>query len=271
MLLTRKKPLVIFFALAYAIAWICWLPLVLSRTGLGLLPITVPIPYVIVGTYAPLIAALLTQQLFNHDLKAFRLSTSWKRLVAGLIIGPLLIAFTFVFLTSLLMTRGSFAAWHWQAFNSYPLQIAYRHSILMAGPIGEEPGWRGYALPKLQASLGPTLASLVLGCLWFGWHLPLFLIPAWTSASMLTFALIVIGLSFLMTFGFNISGSSVIVAVIMHATFNASPKVLGDFLNSAEVRENPSPELMISLAFIGAAILVGAFTRGRLAMSKGAT
>lgn len=228
-------------------------------------------PYAMTGTYAPLIAALLTQWLFHHDLKAFRLSTSWKRLVAGLIIGPLLIALTFVFLTSLLMTKGSFTAWHWQAFTFYPLQMVYRYSILMAGPVGEEPGWRGYALPKLQASLGPTLASLVLGCLWFAWHLPLFLIPIWTSGSLLTFALTVIGLSFLMTFGFNISGGSVIVAVIMHAMFNASPKVLGEFISSAEVREQPSPELMISLAFIVAAILIAAFTRGRLGIGKGAT
>jgi CAAX protease family protein len=152
MLFAGKKPLVVFFVLAYAIAWASWLPLVLSRAGLGLIPVNIPIEYCIIGTYSPLGAALLTQWLFERNLRAFRLATSWKRLLLGLVTGPLLIALAFVIPPSLLLTKTSFTAWDWKVFNSYPMLMA--SNLMMAGPVGEEPGWRGYALPKLQRPRG---------------------------------------------------------------------------------------------------------------------
>ncbi len=269
MSLAHQRPLLAFFILAYTITWICWSPLVLSRTGLGILPITVPMPYVIIGTYAPLIAALLTQWLAEKNLRAFHFYSSWQRLLLGLLLGPVLIALAFVILPSLVLTKGSLTTWNWASFGSYPLGIAY--NLLMAGPVGEEPGWRGYALPKLQRKFGPILGSIVLGVLWFGWHLPLFLIPSWTSSSMSGYALLVIGLSFLMTFGFNLSGGSVLVAIIMHSAFNSCSRVLGGFLEAAKTRERPSAETTLALSFLVVAILITVFTRGRLAASNKAT
>src|SRR5215207_7524402 len=49
--------------------------------------------------------------------------------------------------------------------------------LIFDGPLGEEPGWRGYALPRLQAGRSALVASLVLGVIWAFWHLPIFLPP----------------------------------------------------------------------------------------------
>ena len=59
------------------------------------------------------------------------------------------------------------------------LPVHFVYTLLLCGPLGEEPGWRGFALPRLQARHGPLAASFWLGLLWAGWHLPLwFIYPA---------------------------------------------------------------------------------------------
>jgi len=81
---------------------------------------------------------------------------------------------------------------------------------------------------------------------------------------MIVFALIFIGVSFLITFGFNLSGSSVIVAIVMHSAFNAGSTVLNGFLRSAGVRKSLSGEVAIAASFLLVAGLIAVFTRGRL-------
>lgn len=260
---TPNKELILFFVLAYSLAWIGWLPLILSQTGIGILPIAVPMEFIIFGSFGPTAAALITQWRSEHNVRIFRWGVSWQRLVLGVILGPLLIAATFVLLSSLLMTKGSFKAWDWHVFGTYPLAIL-RAILKGAGPLGEEPGWRGYALPRLENKFSPAIASLVLGVLWLVWHLPLFLIPTWSSSPIVAFGLIIIGLTFLLSFGFNFSGQSIIVAILMHGTFNASSRILGGFLSSAEVREKPSPEFIIGLSFVLSACLITILTKGRL-------
>jgi uncharacterized protein len=49
--------------------------------------------------------------------------------------------------------------------------------FLLGGPLGEEPGWRGFVLPRLQPRFGPLGGTLLLGFLWGCWHLPEFLTP----------------------------------------------------------------------------------------------
>jgi uncharacterized protein len=60
--LIREHPLAAFFVLAYALAWLAWLPLVLGRDGLALLDVSVPIEAILPGTFAPALAALLGEE-----------------------------------------------------------------------------------------------------------------------------------------------------------------------------------------------------------------
>lgn len=56
--------------------------------------------------------------------------------------------------------------------------------IIFAVVLGEETGWRGYALPQLQRRFSPLASSLILALVWFGWHLPQF----WVIATYRDFA-----------------------------------------------------------------------------------
>jgi uncharacterized protein len=255
------KALGTFFVLAYAIAWLAWLPLVLGVHGLHITSWNVPIPFVIPGTFGPTVAALTTQRLLYSDWRAAKIWTGWRGLVLGAIAGPALIVFALTVVTCGAMVKGGPAVLQWSAFARLPISIAYS---FRAGPLGEEAGWRGFALPRLQTRFGPVAASLILALFWTGWHLPLFLLDNWSSSTLVQFWLIVSMLSFFMTLGYNISDGNLWVVILMHATFNAVPRIMGPLLGSADVRSTPSMEIAIASGLGAVALMVIAVTRGKL-------
>jgi uncharacterized protein len=91
------------------------------------------------------------------------------------------------------------------------------------GPLGEEFGWRGYALPALQNLCGWRGASLVVAVLWGLWHLPLFFLAGTTQSQtpMLVFMPMIAALSILFAWLFNRTGHSVVPALVLHTAFNA--------------------------------------------------
>jgi uncharacterized protein len=85
--------------------------------------------------------------------------------------------------------------------------------------LGEEPGWRGFALPQLQTKYSALIASLILGSVWALWHLPLVgnefpwpIVPA--------FLLSLFGATFMLTCLFNHTNGSVLLPMLFHATVN---------------------------------------------------
>ena len=99
--------------------------------------------------------------------------------------------------------------------------------------------------------------------MWAAWHLPLFLV-GWSSASPLLFTFIVVGLSVVIALAFNASGGAVVVAILMHSAFKASPGLIPGFLGSVPTREHPSSELVLGVSFLLLAAAAVIFTRGRL-------
>jgi membrane protease YdiL (CAAX protease family) len=93
---------------------------------------------------------------------------------------------------------------------------------MLGGPLSEEPGWRGYALPALLEQWSPLASSLALGVIWALWHLPLFFLPGVGQfhESFLWFAANVIALSILITWVFAGTNGSVLLAILMHLLFN---------------------------------------------------
>ncbi|RCK74699.1 MAG: hypothetical protein ANABAC_1416 [Anaerolineae bacterium] len=101
------------------------------------------------------------------------------------------------------------------------------------GPLPEELGWRGYALPRLQSRWHPFLASLVLGLVWNLWHLPLFFIPGtyqaglgFASPRFWIYSLNLFTHSILLTALINASGGATLTAILFHYMTN----LCGEFL-----------------------------------------
>jgi membrane protease YdiL (CAAX protease family) len=99
--------------------------------------------------------------------------------------------------------------------------------MLIFVTLGEEVGWRGYALPALQARYSALLASLILGVVWALWHLPVFFNPD-TSYSNLPFFLFlpfIVLMTVLITWLFNSTGGSVLMAMFFHAVINTADEL----------------------------------------------
>ena len=96
-------------------------------------------------------------------------------------------------------------------------------SQLFTSPLLEELGWRGFALPMLQDKFNALGSSLILGLLWGAWHLPLILaygdnIPAYLA--------LMIAHTILMSWVFNSTAGSLLIAILFHASLNVSLNVL---------------------------------------------
>lgn len=107
------------------------------------------------------------------------------------------------------------------------------------GPVGEEFGWRGFALPKLQVRYGPLMASLMIGTVWGVWHLPSFFAPQGVIGAIATalgmvflipYVLGTIANSVIMTWLYNqTKGSALIAGIVWHAAINFwAPILLSD-------------------------------------------
>lgn len=93
---------------------------------------------------------------------------------------------------------------------------------VFSGPVSEEAGWRGFALPRLQQRHGAVVASLILGTLWAGWHIPLFFEsgPARPGIPFPIYFVIVLVLSILFTWLYNNTGGSLLITALAHLSFN---------------------------------------------------
>lgn len=104
--------------------------------------------------------------------------------------------------------------------------IAFFVILLTGGPLQEEFGWRGYALPRLQSCFSPLMSSLVVGFFWWLWHLPAVFIPGrfMTDNLVVFLALLIVLLltAILFTWVYNNTNGSILSAMLMHAAMNWS-------------------------------------------------
>jgi membrane protease YdiL (CAAX protease family) len=96
--------------------------------------------------------------------------------------------------------------------------ISFLTTTVVKGPLTEEIGWRGFALPRILQSRGPLQASLALGLIWFTWHLPLLLTDP--TRPILPFALSVIAFSVILTWLHLATDGSLLIAVLFHGAVN---------------------------------------------------
>jgi len=113
--------------------------------------------------------------------------------------------------------------------NPFWMTITLFLGTFISSGMGEEFGWRGYVLPRLQAKWNALTSSIVLGLLWAAWHIPAFIIPNVSPLYQRNFwewLPMILLYTFIFTWIFNNSKGSVLAAAILHAAMNTSVVVL---------------------------------------------
>lgn len=205
----RRHPLITFFVLAYAFSWWPW---PLYALGLS--------PGAIVG-FGPFFAAVLVLALTGGKaavMSLLRRMVRWRVAplwYAAALLLPVTIAFGATVLNVLLGARPPSSA----ELGAWPSLIPTYFLLLLIPGIGgawEEPGWRGYALPKLQVGRSALLASLILGVVWAFWHLPLMVaaVIPWSDIAYVSVQSVVYA------WLFNNTGGSVLLVMLFHTMNN---------------------------------------------------
>jgi hypothetical protein len=253
--LIQQHPLASFFVLAFAISWLLWLPLVVSGDGsptgfgsvLQALGSLVP-SSVAIGLVAVLYGRAGVRTLLRR-LLIWRVGAGWWVAVVALST----LALGAVGLSVLLGGDTP------DVTTTIPGAVVLFVIFIFPGSAGgEELGWRGFALPQLQARRSALGASVVLGVAWGVWHLPLYLTGADIRPLSLfaPWVLLTVAASVIYTWMYNGTGGSLLIVVLFHA---ASNLFLTVFLAEPFEDQPTRPFLiLVALTVLAAAVVVAA-------------
>ena len=240
--LLKRHRLVAFFILAYALSWWAWI-----LYALGLFPNPI-------ASFGPFLAAIVVLALTEGKsglLGLFRRMVRW-RVAPGWYLVALLLPTTLTAIAAAINvllgaqpSAAQLAAW--------PQLLPTFFILLLVPGFGgawEEPGWRGYALPRLQSRRSALVASLILAVLIAGWHLPLMVEGQvhYSDFVLILAAVIVVN------WVFNNAQGSVLIIMLLHAANNT---ISGSFFSPMfSGADSTRQSWLLALVWAVAAVLV---------------
>jgi len=225
----KRSPMTAFFVLAYALTWAAWLPLALRGPVYG-----DNLSYLhLLGGLGPMVAALVVTGLTSGReglrellgrIFMWRVPAGWH-LLAWL--SPVAL-----YLVAAVVVRVGWGEWpllsQFGKSTEYPqlaVPLYWLANIFFYG-FGEEVGWRGFALPRLQKTRNGLTSAVILSVFWALWHLPLFAFSGGMStmgpAEVFGWYVSLLTGSVLLTWMFNGSGGSVLIVAVFHGMLDVA-------------------------------------------------
>ena len=239
-----RWPMVAFVAIAYALSWSFWglASLAGTDTLLGAAAF-------VLGGFGPGAAALIVLASGAGSVRRWAASiVRWRvpgRYWAYALGLPALL---YAAANLMLLAFGEEAAWALIGERIVPYLSTFVLTLFLLGG-QEELGWRGFALPRLQARFGPLAATAILGLIWSVWHLPLgplaMIVPFFLAP--------------FYTWLYNRTGS-VLLAILLHASFTPAQ----DHLILQSSLSHGAADVVIGLAYLLGLVVLLVATRGRL-------
>ena len=215
--LHRETPggTLLFFAIALGGIWVLQVPALSAKMGLIEGPAERYILPAALGGFSPLVAAIVAAR---HERGGDGVRALFARFRIGqvgavwYVVALGIFAAIYVTGTAVYRALGGTDAGRWL----YPPENAQHVAAMIMMPLVEEPGWRGFALPRLQRRLGALRASVVLGLLCASWHTTMFILQGTTALDFLVAFLNIIAGSVVFSWIYNRTRGSLTTAVLLH-------------------------------------------------------
>jgi membrane protease YdiL (CAAX protease family) len=216
----RRHPLPLFFVACFVVTWP--VQLLLVRTGAHLTLdagpfVLVPLAVAACGPSLAAIAVTAPLSGWRGVRGLLTQARSWR-------IHPCWYVLALVLPTIILLAGNAlFAAythdlppgWRWIQLPTWQWSVA-----AFVPPVGEELGWRAFALPRLQRRINTLCAALIIGGIWGAWHLPIFLFPEMSLPDFPFFFAQVVASSVVMTWLYNSTGGRLGITLVAHLMLN---------------------------------------------------
>ena len=213
--LLRRHEITAFFVLTFVLTWTAFIPWYAGNAE--------DIPWF---TFGPFAAALILSASTGGwpavrgllaKIVHWRVGILWYLVALGL---PVAIQLVAILLNPLFGSPAPMWSNIPPLLDIIPMVLLF---AVFSGPLGEEPGWRGFALPRLLSRYPALTASLILGVVWAAWHLPLLLVGDLTVYGTVNAVLAAI----VFTWVYQNTGGSVLVPILMHMSHQNSVRYLG--------------------------------------------
>ena len=267
--MVRSKQVETFFALTFAISWLIWLVMVAGSISIET---TAGFVLNVIAMAGPSIAAVILAIILGRgELERLLGGFSLSRVSALWALVALLLPMAMI-AVAIAVSVGAFGAPGpvITAAVLGALVVEFVRILFLGGPLEEELGWRGYALPRLQVRRSAFSASVLLGFIWGLWHIPMYFVrgtgqyetaaAAGPVFAIVAFVIWTIGLSILFTWLFNQTRGSLIVVIVFHAAVN-----LGAFVPAAVGSTGAASFLYAIATWIVALLVAGRFGHEHLA------
>jgi membrane protease YdiL (CAAX protease family) len=218
----KKHPLLAFFVLAYALSWIVEIPLALEAEEITQTKIPFSAHYL--AAYGPMLSALMVTGVTGGSQGLRELlgrMTKWKISPGWWLMAVAPLGLYIVVATALWLIQGvpmNLVAMG-QVDYLPDLGLAALPMWVLSFGIGEETGWRGFALPRLQEGRSALRATIILWVFWALWHLPLFFY-SYEVSILPGFLIGILAGAIVFTWLYNSTGGSVLLVALWHGTFN---------------------------------------------------
>ncbi|WP_129730837.1 CPBP family intramembrane glutamic endopeptidase [Ectobacillus funiculus] len=271
--LLASRPLISFFVMSYGFSWITLIPYILSQWNI--LPNTkaFAVSFALNSFAGPLLASYIMHRIIGGKEAWQNVRKGLKQVKAGLkwylfiLIGIPAV----MFLGIIVLNGGTLPDFHGLTssyFVGYLIQFML--IFFFGGPLSEEIGWRGFALPRMQSRYGALKASLFMGVLWALWHLPHFLTAPQRGGpgtglaifyiNLPIFIVLCIAILIIFTWVFNHTQGSLFIAILLHTSINA----FSTLQSNLSVPILTRTDLPFLIGFGALALLIIVFTRGSL-------
>lgn len=212
----ERNSVLIFFITTFLISWILWLPLLLFGDSL----------FRMAGTFGPFFAAIILTYILEGSAgvkELFKKFLIWKVSIFWYLFSFLSTAAVVLISIKIYIFTGGQRPQFNDPSQWYLIIVAFLY-VLFLSVLGEETGWRGFALPRVQVKHNALISSLIIGVFWAVWHLPLFWMPGnfHETIPISLFILQGVTVSIIYTWIYNNTKGSLFLAHIFHAASNIS-------------------------------------------------